>query len=77
MALIQCPHCGFQISDKEKECPQCGKKMKKLPFVYHVIFVILVITVGVLTYILWDSKSGEVDTTETIAVDSLTVNQNL
>ena len=77
MALIQCPHCGSQISDKEKICPQCGRKTKKLPLVYHVIFVLLIIAVGVLTYILWDSKSGEANTTETIAVDSLTVNQNL
>lgn len=77
MALIPCPHCGLQISDKEKKCPQCGKKTRKLPFVYHVIFVLLLIAIGVLTYILWDSKSDEANTTETIAVDSPVVNQNM
>lgn len=24
MALITCPECGSQISDKAKSCPQCG-----------------------------------------------------
>ena len=25
MALIDCPSCGKEISDKAKVCPQCGK----------------------------------------------------
>ena len=24
MALIQCPECGADISDKATECPKCG-----------------------------------------------------
>lgn len=25
MALIKCPHCGSQVSDKAHRCPKCGK----------------------------------------------------
>ncbi|GHT51473.1 hypothetical protein AGMMS49982_09000 [Bacteroidia bacterium] len=24
MALINCPECGKQVSDKARKCPQCG-----------------------------------------------------
>jgi uncharacterized membrane protein YvbJ len=27
MALITCPECGAQISDKATTCPQCGHPM--------------------------------------------------
>lgn len=29
MALINCPECGKEISDKAFECPKCGKKLKE------------------------------------------------
>ena len=29
MALIKCSECGADISDKEKNCPNCGKKIEK------------------------------------------------
>ena len=29
MALIQCPNCNKDISDKATKCPQCGYKLKK------------------------------------------------
>lgn len=25
MAMIQCPECGYEISDKAKKCIHCGK----------------------------------------------------
>ena len=31
MALIVCPHCGTQVSDKAKKCPQCGNNPHKKP----------------------------------------------
>ena len=30
MALIKCPECGKEISDKTKKCPECGYPIKKL-----------------------------------------------
>ena len=29
MAIIKCPECGREISDKAKICPNCGYAMKK------------------------------------------------
>lgn len=31
MALIVCPYCGTQVSDKAKKCPQCGNNPHKKP----------------------------------------------
>ena len=28
MALITCPHCGKQMSDRADVCPHCGKMTK-------------------------------------------------
>lgn len=30
MALIKCPECGKEISDKAKACPECGYKRRKV-----------------------------------------------
>ena len=29
MALIKCPECGNQISDKAERCPKCGYELNK------------------------------------------------
>lgn len=31
MALIKCPECHQEVSDKAKTCPHCGNPMKKVP----------------------------------------------
>lgn len=51
MALIKCPECGKEVSDKVNVCPHCGyeikkqKRVKKLPIIVGivVVFVILVL----------------------------------
>ena len=60
MALISCPECGKEISDKAKACPVCGaptafaknqiEKKKKLA-VSTLPFVALGILVGVIGYV--------------------------
>ena len=30
MALIKCPECGREVSDKAKKCPQCGYPIEKV-----------------------------------------------
>lgn len=35
MALIDCPECGKQISDKAKSCPNCGFGFERLKFCKH------------------------------------------
>ncbi len=32
MALINCPECNKEISDKTRKCPHCGYPIKKLYF---------------------------------------------
>lgn len=34
MALIKCPECGKEISDKAKSCPNCGNPMDGLDAVF-------------------------------------------
>lgn len=29
MALIKCPECGYEISDKTTQCPHCGYVLKQ------------------------------------------------
>lgn len=29
MAIIECPKCGKEVSDKAKKCPSCKYKLKK------------------------------------------------
>ena len=45
MALIKCPECGKEISDKAKACPECGYKMKKskIKFIPILICALLVV----------------------------------
>lgn len=31
MALINCPECGKEVSDKAKTCPNCGIAITKEP----------------------------------------------
>lgn len=30
MALIECPECFEQVSDKAGKCPHCGARIRKL-----------------------------------------------
>lgn len=32
MALIKCPECGKEISNKVKKCPNCAYSLKKNKF---------------------------------------------
>lgn len=32
MALIKCPECGKEISDKASACPNCGCPVSAIPF---------------------------------------------
>ena len=49
MAMIMCPECGKEISDKAKRCPSCGFKIKnrrkKIVFLLGVIIIILIVLI--------------------------------
>lgn len=68
MALIKCPECGKEVSDKVNVCPHCGyeikkqKRVKKLPIIVGivVVFVILVL-VGIELLHINSSSAGYYD----------------
>lgn len=35
MALIQCPQCGKEMSDKASKCPQCGLSIDEINTLLH------------------------------------------
>ena len=65
MALISCPECTNQISDKASVCPKCGFTIKSLDlfsrfffFIVKFIFKIFLLLVGGLTALaLWSTNS--------------------
>ena len=76
MALIKCPECGKEISDKAKKCPNCGYSNKKSGNVYKVgiitIVVIVIIAMAVFFALknrLNDSEKRQVNQVITTIVD--------
>lgn len=50
MALIKCPECETEISDKTKKCPKCGYKVSKFSFntkkIIVLIFLLIIIIIS-------------------------------
>lgn len=42
MALVNCPECKNEISDKSKICPHCGFKRKKIGLLGKIIIIFLI-----------------------------------
>ena len=55
MALINCPECNSQVSDKARECPECGHPIKEDWFLESLklgcITICVVIVVFIVLYI--------------------------
>lgn len=47
MALIKCPECGAEISDKAPKCPKCGRSIKNnnKKIVIALISIVLVLAI--------------------------------
>lgn len=45
MALIQCPECGKEISDKAKKCPNCGYQIRKINKLIPLLAAIVIIAI--------------------------------
>lgn len=54
MALINCPNCNKNISDKAIKCPQCGKRMKRNKYIFPIIIFISLIIIGVCAGYVWN-----------------------
>lgn len=50
MALIKCPKCGKEISDKAKKCPACGNRLKRnyIPLILIIVVIILAVMITVI-----------------------------
>ena len=50
MAMIKCPGCGQEVSEKAKKCPNCGHRFaKKIP--KKIIVILAVIAICILTIV--------------------------
>ena len=52
MAMIKCPGCGQEVSEKAKKCPNCGHRFaKKIPKKIIVILAAMAICILVIVSI--------------------------
>ena len=66
MALIKCIECGKEISDKAKQCPNCGIKRKKSAknYIRIMLFIIMGLFSIILLYYIkgtWDVIGYRID----------------
>ena len=66
MALIKCPKCGKEISDKSKNCIHCKAKVprqqklkKKTIITYIILTILIIITLGIILYLSLFSSSNK------------------
>lgn len=60
MAMIKCPGCGQEVSEKAKKCPNCGHRFaKKIPKKIIVILLVIVICILAMVSILTVVKQNE------------------
>ncbi|MDY4616951.1 MAG: zinc ribbon domain-containing protein [Lachnospiraceae bacterium] len=63
MAMIKCPECGQEISDKAKKCVHCGMKIKgKNNKILIIIMVVLLIVILGSMYFIIHNKEDKKDT---------------
>ena len=64
MAIINCPECNAQVSDKATKCPQCGHPIKEHWYVESLkisyIMILVIIVIVIVAYIIWGGKSFSV-----------------
>lgn len=59
MALIKCPECGKEVSDKAKQCPHCGMALVKVNIILMLVIILSIIAtimVGILGYICYNNQ---------------------
>lgn len=60
MALIKCPECNKEISNKSNTCVHCGYKFKNNKNYLKIFIVIVIVLIGFLIY----SKNGNKNNNE-------------
>ncbi len=58
MALIKCPECGKEISDKAKRCPNCACSLKKNKKVIIIVFsIIMLLVIGLIIFYIYSQNT--------------------
>lgn len=54
MALIQCPECGKELSDKARRCPHCGcpAKMSQQQFILALVAGLIALGFGLALFLM-------------------------
>lgn len=70
MALIKCPECGKEISDKAKKCPNCACSLKKNKKVIIIVLsTIMLLTIGLIIFYIYSQNTYN----ENVAVISASI----
>jgi hypothetical protein len=56
MAIVKCPKCGGDVSDKAVKCPHCGKKLKQKTWFIFIIVVLICILACLFGYYKWTQQ---------------------
>ncbi len=61
MALINCPECKKEISDKCKKCPNCGYPLKRNDNNKIIIFIVIgiIVVIGTIAFIVLNNKNDD------------------
>lgn len=51
MALIHCPDCQKQVSDKAKVCPSCNRPINAKSFALGAFFYLGLIVIGIILFL--------------------------
>lgn len=71
MAIIQCPECGREVSDRAKHCPHCGVGIARSSSFYTSIVVGTVIAlIGIFGGLYIAKNGGSQPTEDALAADS-------
>ena len=69
MALIKCPECGKEVSDKAATCPSCGTTIKKKRSTIKIILGVLIL-LGIIGAFAGSNDSGDKSGNKPVAADS-------
>ena len=51
MALINCPECNYQISQKAKYCPKCGCQIKNTNQILLIIYAVIITVLAIFYFL--------------------------
>ena len=62
MALIKCPECGSDISDKATSCPNCGYRVSKFKEAKKYIVIVAICLLAVIVIAILFNKTDKTQT---------------